>query len=250
MAKYTELLGEYLENGNELPAIFSTITDFDDFFTARYIDREIGFETEQLFSVKLEGKANYVIPLYSQRITALNAAITALQTPSFKITKDNTGYYTTNTDIEDSGTESVTQDYEEGGTESLVKDYDEGGTETLQHGAQNGSRTQLPFNASTSQANEKTTTQQYTDTTTFGKTVDDTDTTTFGKTIDNTDTTTFGKIVDHDVRHDDYLKEEITHTGFTTTENLARIATLQADMVNLIDQCLKEFEHLFMQVYT
>lgn len=250
MAKYTETLGEYLEAGHSLPSIFSQITDFDKYFLARYIDREIGFETETLFGIKLEGKADLVIPLYKDRIDELNDAITALSTPSFKITKDNTGYYTHDRDVQDSGTEKIVKDYDEGGTEKLVKDYDEGGTESLQHGAQSGSRTQLPFNATTSEPNEKTQTNQYTDQTTFGKTVDDIDTTTFGKTIDDTDTTTFGKKVDDDLRHEDHLKEEVTHTGFTTSENLARIGLLQGELVNMIDRCLNEFRHLFMQIYT
>ena len=250
MAKYTETLGEYLSSGHTLPTIFNQITDFNNYFLARYIDREIGFETDTLFEIKLEAKAELIIPLYKDRIQQLNTAITALATPNSKTTVDKTGYYTHNRDVQDSGTETLVKDYEEGGTETLVKDYEEGGTETLQHGAQSGTRTALPFNAATSTPSEKTQTDQYTDTTTFGKTVDDTDTTTFGKTVDNTDTTTFGKKVDDDLRHDDFLKEETAVTGFTTSENLARIGMLQGELVNMIDRCLNEFKHLFMQIYT
>lgn len=250
MAKYTETLGDYLNSGHSLPAIFSQITDFDKYFLARYIDREIGFETETLFETKLEGKALLIIPLYKDRITALNTAITALGTPNKKITVDKTGYYTHDTDQTESGTDSVVKDYEEGGTDSVVKDYDEGGTEDLQHGAQAGSRTQLPFNASTSVPNEKTNTDQYTDTTTFGKTVDDTTDTTYGHTIDDTTDTTYGHVFDIDVRHDDYLTETTEQSGFTTDENLARIGLLQGELVNMIDRCLAEFSHLFMQIYT
>lgn len=239
MAKYTETLGEYLEAGHSLPLIFSQIEDFDKYFLARYIDREIGFETETLFGIKLEGKADLVIPLYKDRIDELNAAITALSTPSFKITKDNTGYYTHNADIQDSGTEKHERDLQDSGSD----DHTLG--ENTVHGAQSGSRTQLPFNSSTSEPNEKTQTDQYTDNhnitldkTTYGK-----------KTSDDTDIT-FGKKVDNDLRHEDHLKEEVTHTGFTTSENLARIGLLQGELINMIDRCLNEFRHLFMQIYT
>ena len=250
MAKYTETLGEYLEAGHSLPSIFSQITDFDKYFLARYIDREIGFETETLFEIKLEGKADLVIPLYKDRILALNTAIMALSTPNKKTTVDKSGYYTHNTDVTESGTDSVVKDYDEGGKDTVEKDYGEGGTESLQHGAQSGSRTQLPFNAATSAPNEKTETTQYTDETTFGKTIDDTTDTTYGKTIDDTTETTYGHTYDTDLRHDDYLKEETSVTGFSTEENLARIGLLQGELVNMIDRCLNEFKHLFMQIYT
>lgn len=239
MAKYTETLGEYLESGHTLPSVFSDITGFDTHFLARYIDREIGFETEALFEIKLEGKANIIIPLYKDRIQQLNDAITALSTPSYKITKDNTGYYTHNSDIQDSGTEKHERDLQDSGSDSHAL------AENTVHGAQSGSRTQLPFNSSTSQPNEKTQTDTYTDNHNVTQ-----DQTTYGKKTDDDTTVTFGKKVDNDLRHDDFLKEEVTHTGFTTSENLARIALLQGELVNMIDRCLNEFRHLFMQIYT
>jgi hypothetical protein len=70
MAKYTILFGEYLQT-NELPTIFDEITGFSDLFVLKYIDHEIGFETEWLFEQKLLGRANLVIPIYKQRLTAL-----------------------------------------------------------------------------------------------------------------------------------------------------------------------------------
>lgn len=71
MAQYTELLGEYLQN-HELPVIFDEIPNFKDNFILRYIDHEIGFETEWLFEQKLLGRANLVIPIYKERLTALS----------------------------------------------------------------------------------------------------------------------------------------------------------------------------------
>lgn len=81
MAKYTELLQEYLEDGNELPSIFSEIEGFEDLFIARFCDHELGFETENLFAIKLEHYANMYIPLYKERIADVASALTKAKTP-------------------------------------------------------------------------------------------------------------------------------------------------------------------------
>lgn len=85
MAKYTELLTEYLQN-NELPEIFDQIEGFSDLFIGQYCDYEIGFETEVLFKVKLEHKAQIVIPEYKKRIEQVNEALEQVLTT----TKTNT----------------------------------------------------------------------------------------------------------------------------------------------------------------
>lgn len=82
MAKYTELFAEYLESGGELPAVFSTIEGFEDLFVAHYCDKEIGFETETLFAIKLEFYANIYVPKYAERITALATAWTNAANPT------------------------------------------------------------------------------------------------------------------------------------------------------------------------
>ena len=81
MAKYTELFAEYLESGGELPAAFQDIEGFEDAFIQEYCDKEIGFETEALFYIKLEAKANIVIPLYKKKFDALDQALTQLGNP-------------------------------------------------------------------------------------------------------------------------------------------------------------------------
>ena len=82
MAKYTELFAEYLESGGELPAAFGDIEGFTDLFVARYCDKEIGFETETLFHVKLEERAAIIIPAYVKRIEATDAAWLIVTNPS------------------------------------------------------------------------------------------------------------------------------------------------------------------------
>lgn len=82
MAKYTELLAEYLEAGGELPDVFDTIEGFEDLFVGHYSDKEIGFETEALFAVKLELYAELYIPIYAARIDALATAWTNAANPT------------------------------------------------------------------------------------------------------------------------------------------------------------------------
>lgn len=82
MAKYTELFSEYLEGGGELPSSFELIENFDNYFKLRYYDHEIGFETETLFSMKLELTASIMIPLYKERIDMLAEAITGAKNPT------------------------------------------------------------------------------------------------------------------------------------------------------------------------
>ena len=70
MAKYTMTLAEYLARGGALPSSFALIDGFENHFIGRYCDKEIGFETDALFSIKLEAKANLVMQAYKDRIDA------------------------------------------------------------------------------------------------------------------------------------------------------------------------------------
>ncbi|MBQ0154591.1 MAG: hypothetical protein KBS70_07390 [Bacteroidales bacterium] len=82
MARYTELLSEYLAGeGRELPSSFSLIEGFSDLFIGHYADHEIGFETEDLFALKLEHYADLHLPIYASRINLLNSYILRLEDP-------------------------------------------------------------------------------------------------------------------------------------------------------------------------
>lgn len=74
MAKYTMLLTEYLERGGQLPASFSIIEGFSDLFKLHFCDKELGFETPYLFSLKLEEKANLYMQVYADKIGHLAQA--------------------------------------------------------------------------------------------------------------------------------------------------------------------------------
>lgn len=87
MSKYTETLVEFLEGGGVLPAAFAEIVGFEDLFVARYCDKEIGFETEALFQIKLEERAAIIIPAYVKRIQATEAAWLTVTDPTRKQTR-------------------------------------------------------------------------------------------------------------------------------------------------------------------
>lgn len=74
MSKYTELLSEYLQD-NDLPEIFNEIEGISDLFIMRYCDREIGYETEALFAMKLEYIAQTWTPIYKTRIEEIENII-------------------------------------------------------------------------------------------------------------------------------------------------------------------------------
>ena len=83
MAKYTETLIEYVEGGGSLPSSsFSLLgEDFEGLFIGRFAALEIGFETEELFAVRLENKAAIVCPAYAAKLAALSRSEDALKLP-------------------------------------------------------------------------------------------------------------------------------------------------------------------------
>ena len=83
-AQHTEFFTEFIANNggaeNALPSLFDKvpnitiddeITTFKDAFILNFCDREIGFETEELFSLKLEARAELVLPFYINKLKQL-----------------------------------------------------------------------------------------------------------------------------------------------------------------------------------
>ena len=87
MAKYTELFSEWLRGGGELPTLFNDLPQFNELFIGTYADREIGFETEELFKLKLENMAQIIIPPYTQRHNDLNSLTVRILNPQTNIIK-------------------------------------------------------------------------------------------------------------------------------------------------------------------
>ena len=126
MAKYTELFSEYLERGGRLPASFALIDGFEDLFKLHYCDKELGFETEALFFMKLERTARINMPFYADRIRRLAAQYLNFDAPA------KVHYETT------SGTTTMG---EQNGRSTT------NGTNNL--GAQDSETTELPFDSAT-----------------------------------------------------------------------------------------------------
>lgn len=106
-AEHTEFFSEYIANNggaeNALPTLFDKvpsitindeITTFKDAFILNFCEREIGFETEELFALKLESRAKLVLPFYISKLNQLASIdyINAKRTESEKRT--NTGNIT------------------------------------------------------------------------------------------------------------------------------------------------------------
>ena len=104
---HTELFTQYIANNggaeNALPSLFDKVpsitiddevTTFKDAFILNFCEREIGFETEELFSLKLEARAKLVLPFYISKLNQLASIdyINAKRTETEKRT--NTGNIT------------------------------------------------------------------------------------------------------------------------------------------------------------
>lgn len=81
MAQYTIRLSDYLTTyGYTLPEAFDDVpalnnVSFSDLFTQYYYEWEIGFETPELFQIKLNVEAQLICPFYTEKINAINEKI-------------------------------------------------------------------------------------------------------------------------------------------------------------------------------
>lgn len=139
-AKFTEYLADYLAD-NELPDEFNQIDGFDQLFVARYVDREIGFETENLFRIKLSLRASMVIPIYKQRIDQITNAIANIPTSQKTITE--------------SYSDSGSSDYEYGEQHSTLTELPLNETSALPNSEQSSDAT----HNTSSYSNERNTTR-------------------------------------------------------------------------------------------
>ena len=82
MARYTMLFKDFIEAGGQYPACFAEIEGLQDAFFGRYCVSEIGFETPSIFQIRLEAKANELVPFYKEKMTLASAQYVGLLTPS------------------------------------------------------------------------------------------------------------------------------------------------------------------------
>lgn len=170
MAKYTMLLNDYVRQGYTLPS-FEEIEGFQDMFFEHFLDREIGFDTPDLFSVKLAHRASLVMPFYAQLVANQTKYLNLLNTPIK--------------------------------TRYLEEDI------TSNTGAQHNSVTDLPINATTA---------------------------------------TPSALTDVGARADNSHREhEEREEGQNNVNDILNV--LNTKIKNILEDCLNEFESLFMGVY-
>lgn len=223
MAKYTETLYDYVDRGNELPAAMTAFNaSFPGMFLAHYCDSEIGFETEEIFKVKLEARAEMVLPFYKSKIINVERALDA----SFNPEKWH----------------NVRRDYAE-----KLNTLTHGLSTTLTHGhtvTDSGSNTigervsneyELPISSTTSTPTKMTVDPTSTDRNSNTQTNTGTDTTANTGADTSRDAATFDT-------------EAVTDMGLDTNDSLM-IAQAVDKVVNYMQMAMKEFESLFMGVY-
>lgn len=227
---HTELFTQYIANNggadSALPLLFDKVpnitnddevTTFKDSFVLNFCDREIGFETEALFALKLEGRAKLVLPRYINKLETL-AKIDFLNA---KRTETETRTSTTKT--KDSGTDTTAHE-----TSGNVTD---GGadTNTRFKGENPNINTTATFNARAISEQEKNTTD-------YGKTTATTDS--------GTNSTNYGKVTDNTLS--DNVTRKYTHDE---NETYALYEKVLNETLNIWNEIFKEFDSLFIQIW-
>ena len=291
---HTELFTQYIANNggadSALPSLFDKIpsitiddetTTFKDAFVLNFCDREIGFETEALFALKLEGRAKVVIPRYVHKLDELSK----LDYINAKRTETETRKVIAK--ITDSGTDTMTHETSgtntEGGTDTVTRTTSvtstDSGTDTMTHetsgtstdsGTDTNKRfkgenpiidTTLDFNAkavseqeqnATNYGKTNTTSGSGTDETTYGKTnttsENVTDSTKYGKTNttsgNGTDATNYGKTTDNTTT--DTVTREYSDGNIEVYELYNRVLD---NTVNIWKEIFNEFDSLFLQIW-
>lgn len=254
MAKYTELLSEYIAEGGQLPALFEQILGFSDLFIGEYADREIGFETPTLFHLKLEYKAQLVIPTYKQRISDLEVSRELILNPNKKRVK--TGNLTRSRNgeiIHTAGATDETTINTKVGSEVIVNE----GSDTTSY-PENGIEKTVVFEQPFAvQDNAPALTQPGTVTEVTRPTAtvnkNNTQTVTYPEYSDTTHQTS--EETTNKESYNDYSEvenyNEITdsESGFSSSEALAIAQHFDEEKSNILAELLAEFDTLFMGIF-
>ena len=291
---HTELFTQYIANNggaeNALPLLFDKVpnitvddevTTFKDAFILNYCDREIGFETEELFALKLEARAKLVLPFYISKLKQLasidyiNAKRTesenrtstgsAQDSGSDTVSRESTG------NVTDSGSDTVTREktgnITDSGSDTVTREStgnvtDSGkDTNTRFKGENPLIDTTLTFNAKAISEQEtsetgygKTTTSSGngSDVTSYGKSTasseNGSDTTSYGKSTasseNGSDVTAYGKKTD--TTGSENVTREYTDSGIEARDLYERVLN---DTMNVWNEIFKKFDSLFMQVW-
>ncbi len=259
---HTELFTQYIANNggadSALPLLFAKIpsividdetTSFKDAFVLNFCDREIGFETEALFALKLEGRAKLVIPRYVRKLEELS------KLDYINAQRSETETRTSSSKTTDGGTDTITHETSgtstDGGTDSITHETSgtstDGGTDTNNRfkGENPLIDTTLEFNANAVSEQEQNATKYGKTNTTSGS---GTDATKYGKTNttsgSGTDTNNYGKTTDNTLS--DKIERKYTNDNIEVRELYERVLN---DTVNIWNEIFNEFDSLFMQVW-
>lgn len=291
---HTELFTQYIANNggaeNALPSLFGKVpnividdevTTFKDAFILNFCDREIGFETEELFALKLESRAKLVLPFYISKLKQLASIdyINAKRTESEKrtstgsaqdsgsdtVSRESTG------NVTDSGSDTVTREktgnITDSGSDTVTREStgtvtDSGkDTNTRFKGENPLIDTTLTFNAKAVSEQEtaetgygKTTTSSGngSDVTSYGKATasseNGSDVTSYGKSSasseNGSDVTAYGKKTD--TTGSENVTREYTDSGIEARDLYERVLN---DTLNVWNEIFKKFDSLFMQVW-
>lgn len=221
MAKYTMLLAEYLAKGGALPSSFALIEGFEDLFIARFCDHEIGYETDDLFKIKLDLKAKLVMQTYADRISARVKYWAKVENPT-KVYYEKTTIKTNLGAQVKSGIDTTNFGKKEA-------------TNTTNIGAQTNKTTELPFNDDEAEPNIINEQGKRDDTIVMHE----------DARVDSvTSSETINAVENNDLR--ETLKED---NGETIDEVMRMLDFLNKDVTTLVEKCLNEFKTLFMGVY-
>lgn len=259
---HTELFTQYIANNGgaekALPSLFdkvpnivtdSEVTTFKDAFVLNFCDREIGFETEQLFALKLESRAKLVLPRYINKLVTLgdidylNAHRSETETRNGSGSVTDSGNDTTTKNgsesVQDSGSDTVTHE-----TSGNVQDS--GNDKNTRFKGENPLiDTTLSFNANAITEQELATIEYGKKSATTGS---GTDSTQYGKKSEGVNSeinkTDYGKVTNS--KETGETKREYTDGELETYDLYERVLN---ESVNVWAKIFSEFDSLFMQVW-
>lgn len=209
MAKYTELYIDYLLNGGQNPAIFANIENFENRFIEKYADSEIGFETPDLFSLKLNLKAEIIIPVYKQKIDICNSLL-----EKYKELK---------------GRETTDKLSNEKSTNSVYGEINANNTGKFNNGAIQTKNWELPTVTNINEIDPQGISET--------------------GSVENT-SENISKQNEHTDKFNEIISQTNSHIeNLTPNELKEQIIFVLTQKSNLMNDCLNEFNSLFMQVW-
>ncbi len=259
-AQYTEFLRDYLKT-NELPASLhgaDTVfeIDFLETFKNYFYMREIGFHTEEMFKQKLAVQVDIMIPYYKEKATDLKLLFNQIFENGFSITQTNNLANSETATINRDASNSKTVAHDEENTLDDTTTQTNNLKEVLTRGEDTIEKEyRTPLGSQTGDLSNNSLAGGKTSNVDEDATKDNTGTVTTVKDATNT--------IDIDETTTDTIDETVaqaktgTNTGTVTTvysknpryNSIEALKTFQDNFKNIIEECLKSFDCLFMQIF-